>query len=144
VPFDPAPEAGELEQARALADSGQYQRAGEICRRIIEADSVQAPAWFTLGLVFEQTSSLREAQDAFRRAIYLDRGFALAHYHLGISLQNAGSTDAARKSFENAIELVKGPADELVPQGEGMTAGELADLARMHLELLPTARKGNW
>jgi chemotaxis protein methyltransferase CheR len=132
-----------VEGARTLADCGDFERAEEICRAVLEADPLCAPAYFTMGLVFEHTRSIRESESAFRRAIYLDRKFAMAHYHLGTTLLAAGDTDSARKSFENVIDLVRGhPPDEAVPLGDGMTAGELGELAKMHLGVAGR-RKGN-
>lgn len=132
-----------VEDARTLADCGDFKRAAEICRAVLEADPLWAPAYFTMGLIFEHTSTPRESESAFRRAIYLDRRFAMAHYHLGTTLLKAGDADAARKSFENVIELLRGrPLDEAVPLGDGMTAGELGELVRMHLGAAAGRRKG--
>ncbi len=135
---------GTAEDARLLADCGQFERAGEICRQLVENDPLNAHAYFTLGLIFEHTSSPREAESAFRRAIYLDRGLVLAHYHCGASLQSAGNVVSARKFFENVIGMLDAVAtDERVPEGDGMTAGELRGLARMHLERIAAGRKAD-
>jgi chemotaxis protein methyltransferase CheR len=131
------------DDARTLADCGQFERAAEICRRLIEAHPLHAPAHFTLGLIFEHTSYLTDAEAAFRKAIYLDRGLALAHYHLGTTLQVAGRFAAARKSFENVMELLAdSPANTAVPLGDGLAARELLELSKMHLEFMPPAGKG--
>jgi chemotaxis protein methyltransferase CheR len=129
-----------IEDARLLANSGRFDRAIEICNRWLESDPLHAPAHLALGLMFEHTSSPVEAQRAFRRAIYLDRGLALAHYHLGASLHGSGNSMGARKSLENVIELLHtSAAEDPAPEGDGMTFGELRDLAIMHLELISEA-----
>jgi chemotaxis protein methyltransferase CheR len=131
----PARAASRAEDARALADTGQFARAREICTRLIEANPLDADAHFTLGLIFAHTSLPDAAEASFRRAIYLDRGFVLAHYHCGALLQRAGNQVRARKSFENAVALLdRFAADEPVPHADGITAGELRALARMHIE----------
>jgi chemotaxis protein methyltransferase CheR len=141
---EPAPSmVSSVEGARTLADCGEFERAAEICRAVLKADPLCAPAYFTMGLVFEHTRSVGESEGAFRRAIYLDRRFAMAHYHLGTTLLAAGDGDAARKSFENVIDLLRGrPLDEPVPLGDGMTAGELGDLSRMHLDVAGRRKGG--
>jgi chemotaxis protein methyltransferase CheR len=126
-----------LDDARVLADRGEWRASEVICRQLIEADPLLAANHFTLGLVLQHISTPEQAQAAFRRAIYLDRSFAMAHYHLGASQQACASLQQARKSFENVIGLLdKVPGEEPVACSDGMTAAELRELARMHLESL--------
>ncbi len=128
-------ETATVEQARALADAGQWKAAAGICHRLIGSDSLNAAAHFTLGLVLEHSESSEEAQAAFRRAIYIERDFALAHYHLGLALQAGAKGALARKSFGNVMQLLGSVGDDdLVPYGDGVRAGELRELAAMHLE----------
>jgi chemotaxis protein methyltransferase CheR len=127
----------DLERVRLLADRGEWKAAAAMGRRLIEADPLNPPAHFTLGLILEHTVSCEEAERSQRRAIYLDRGFALAHYHLGTCLERGRRPEEARKAFRNVLQLlVSRPADELIEHGDGMTVSELKELARMHIQLL--------
>jgi len=133
-----APETPPEDRIRALADRGQWEDAVLACETLLANNGMHAAAHFLHALVLEQTGGFDAAELALRRAIYLDRGFVLAHYHLGLALQRKGQLADARRSLANALRLAAG-LDEgaAVEQGDGMTAGELKDLIRMQLEVLP-------
>jgi chemotaxis protein methyltransferase CheR len=136
-PLFPEPPAPSMEEARMLADSGNWEAATQLTRKLIETDALNATAYFMLGLIQEHAGASEEARAAFRRAIYLDRGFALAHYHLGASLKGNREWEMARKAFRNVLQILDGSrGEEPVPQGDGITTGELCELARMHLDLM--------
>jgi chemotaxis protein methyltransferase CheR len=119
------------------ADRGEWAEAETICRRLLEADPLNAPAHFTLGLILPHTSSAQAAIAQLRRAVYVDRKFALAHYYLGTLLQRAGSLSDAKKAFRNAFRLLQTrAAEESVEHGDGMNIEELRELTRMHREIL--------
>ncbi len=126
-----------IEDARLLADSGNWEAAAEVTRRLIATDALNGPAYFMLGLIQEHAGASEEARAALRRAIYLDRGFALAHYHLGASLKGNREWEMARKAFRNVLQILDGNRrEEPVPHGDGITVAELCELARMHLDLV--------
>ncbi len=131
------PAVSGVPQVRLLADRGEWSVAESLGRQLVETEPLNAPAHFTLGLILEHTSSCEEAERSLRRAIYLDRGFALAHYHLGLCLERIRRTQDARKSFRNAMGLLfTRPGEEVIEYGDGITASELKELARMHIELI--------
>jgi chemotaxis protein methyltransferase CheR len=131
--YTPAPN---VDDARAMADRGEWDDAAALCDRLIAAEATNAAAHFTRGLILEHGGAAADAERSLRRAVYLDRGFALAHYHLGICLQQ-GSPMQARKAFDNVVRLLDGRPDaEVIEHGDGITAVELRELAKMHLELL--------
>jgi len=126
-----------LEDARMHADRGEWAAAEAICRSLLEADPLNAPAHFTLGLILAHTSSVEAAIAQLRRAVYVDRKFALAYYYLGTLLQKAGSLSDAKKAFRNAFELLQTrAAEESVEGGDGMNVEELRELIRMHQEII--------
>ncbi len=130
-----APEPLEIDDIRLLADSGRWDTALTAADKLVAAEPLNAAAQFMLGLILEHNGHHEEARAALRRAIYLDRTFALAHYHLGASLQTTGDRASARKSFSNVLGLAGViPQSQPIPHGDGITARELRDLARMHLE----------
>jgi chemotaxis protein methyltransferase CheR len=134
-PRSPAATESSVAAARVYADQGEWDKAAKLCRQLIAENPLHAGAHFILGLVAEHSGSAPEAEASFRKAIYLDRSFALAHYHLGLALHNHGKRGQARKSFENTVELLRSSEpDEPLPHGDGIRAGELRELAEMHLE----------
>jgi chemotaxis protein methyltransferase CheR len=125
-----------LEDARMLADCGLWSDAEEICRKVLDHSPLDAPAHLTLGLILSHVGS-PDAIRELRRAIYIDRRLALAYYYLGTLLQKSGPTSDARRAFRNSLALLEErPSDEIVEYGDGITVGELKELARMHQEVL--------
>jgi chemotaxis protein methyltransferase CheR len=136
------PSVTTLQEVRDLADRGSWQAAAALGRQLTESEPLSAPAHFTLGLILESIASPAEAEPVLRRAIYLDRNFALAHYHLANCLQNGGRDEQARKSFRNVVQLLTHrPAGERVEHGDGLTVGDLNELAKLHLEILEARGK---
>ena len=64
-----------------------------------------------------------------RRAVYLQPGFALAHVALGHHARAEARVAEARRHFDNASGLLASlDADELIPESEGLTAGQLREI----------------
>ena len=125
-----------VDQVRALADTGHWEVATAMAERLIESDELNAAAHFTSALIHEHFGATQSARKAFQRAIYLDRGFALAHYHLGTSFRSTHELESAERCFRNALDILTSmPANEPLPHGDSITAGELRDLAASHLEM---------
>lgn len=130
----------DLADVRRLADSGKWQEAAQRCSALLASCTLDAAAYFTYALILEYSGRAADVQAALEHAIYLDRGFALAHYHLGLCLYRSRSFRRARRYFQNVIDLLRGRgAAEPVAHGDGITAAELAELARLHLALVEHA-----
>jgi chemotaxis protein methyltransferase CheR len=127
----------EVTAIRRLADRGEWGEADRRCRAAQAMDRLNPAVYFYHALVLEQWGRHAEAERALRQAVYLDRRFVLAHYYLGLLMQKQGHFSAAARSFENVLQLVArtGP-HEVFAEGDGITAGELAKLTRMHMEAL--------
>jgi chemotaxis protein methyltransferase CheR len=143
-PAEPAPadhpeaDAGTpdaVAEVRRLADLGDLAGARAAARAGLLAEPSDAVLHFYDGLVGRGLADTAEAERAFRRALYLRRDFALAHYHLGLLLLDGGRTAAGRRALANAAHLAAAlPADSLVAEGDGLTAGRLSDIARHLIE----------
>lgn len=119
---------------RSAADSGNTERALCLCREAQQSAQTDPVLRFYEGLLHRTGSDPVAAAAAFRRAIYLDREFALAHYHLGLALLASGDRDGGRRALANAGRIAAaGPADRTLAEGDGLTAGDLVDLARLVL-----------
>jgi hypothetical protein len=61
----------------------------------------------------------------------------MAHYHLGVFLKDRGDPRRAVRSFENVLELLDRQPDAVIlADGDGITAAELKQSARIHVETL--------
>lgn len=129
--------AATLERAHALANQGNWEEAGKLVDHILRVDRLNAPAYLLSALLLQRGGDSENSIAAFRRALYADRNFPLAHYYFGAALAQHGQLRDAKKAFQNVLQLLKGiTPDEPVPYGDGITANELEELAKMHLEMI--------
>lgn len=132
---------------KVCANERRLDEALEWADRALERDAVFAPAHYLRGLVLDEQGDLRAATDAVRRCVFLDPGFALGQYALAGFLARLGETDRAIKTIESVIHAVgESPRETAVPEGDGLTAGRLLELAAVQRGLLLTkehdAREG--
>jgi chemotaxis protein methyltransferase CheR len=139
----------ELESARP-ADPWACYALGKICaneRRLDDAlawadralarDGVFGPAHYLRGLVLGEQGDLRGATDAVRRCVFLDPGFVVGQYALAGFLARLGETERAIKATETVMHVAAGLGrDDEVPEGDGLTAGRLMELAAVQRGLL--------
>jgi chemotaxis protein methyltransferase CheR len=123
-----------LAELRRLADQGAWVEALRLCRRLLDADPLDAVVHLHHGLILEHTRQTEQAAEAVRRALYLDRTLALGHFHLGRLAANQGDHPAAARAFRNAQRLLDDKADaELVAGGDDMSVAELTGLLAVHM-----------
>lgn len=138
TPREPAraPASGDIvEEVRRRADVGDFRAAELSCREALEADPENPVLHFYAGLVEQALGRLASAEDSLRKAAYLDPGFVLAHYHLGVVRLARGRREAGRRAVAAAAQLAGTlTRDARLPEGAGLTAGELRELARVQLE----------
>jgi chemotaxis protein methyltransferase CheR len=140
APMDKSAPVVEIAAIRALADHGEWDEADRRCRGALANDRLNTVVYFYHALVLEQVGRHAEAERALRQAIYLDRRFVLAHYYLGLLLQKQGHFSAAARAFQNVLQLgERADPAQVFAEGDGITAGELVKLTRMHLEALEGA-----
>jgi chemotaxis protein methyltransferase CheR len=122
--------ASQERELMRLADRGQWVAALGLARRVIEREDSLLEARFKAVQVLAEAGDMEQAVQALKRLLFIDRRCQLAHYHLGLLLSSQGDRRMARKAFMNAYDLaVAQPVDEPVPGGEGLMAGQLADMA---------------
>ena len=127
---------------RELADRAQWPQAAERCRALIDEDRLNPLGHFYQALVLEQMGQLQEADGALNRAIYLDRDFVLAHYHRGLLLQKGDDSASVIRSFRNVVDLLgRLPPETPLPEGDGISAADLRELAEMQLQVLEHAMR---
>jgi len=126
-----------LSEVRRHADRGAWEDAARCCEELLKKDPRDSQAHFYYGLILDQMQRGPEAERSLRRAIELDRKSVLSHYYLGLFLQSHGDLREAARLFERLLELLKHRRDaEVFADADGITAAELKNLVRMHIETL--------
>lgn len=137
----PDADADLLPQIRARADAGDL--AGALS--LTEAALARAPADPALryyeGVLARGLGRLPAAEAALKKAVYLDGGFVMAHLQLGLVRIDRGQAETGRRAIGFAAKLAGtiSPATPL-PEGAGMTAQDVRDLARLYLDSQDTSR----
>ncbi len=140
----PARSEALLDDVRAKANTGDFAGADAVCRRALAGDPLNAVLHFYQGLIAQAMKRPQEAEAAFRKGIYLDKSFAMAHYHLGLLLLADRRYGPGRRSLANAARIAAAmPGSHALPEADGLTAADLRDLVRIHLEAVAQSeRKG--
>ncbi|WP_293408484.1 hypothetical protein [Phenylobacterium sp.] len=130
-----------MDDIRRLADEGRLAEAEAACRTALERGADQAVLYFYMGLVEQGQGRLAEAEESLRKAAYLDGQFVMAHYHLGLVRLDRGRRESGRRALSAAARLAASlsPTARLC-EGEGLTAGDLRELARLQLDATAGAR----
>lgn len=98
--------ASVLEALRIAAEQREQGRpdvAGEVCRRILAADSGNVDALNLLGLLASDAGDHAAAVDLFRRAIAGLPDAGDFHFHLAVALQAVGDVEASESSLRQAL-----------------------------------------
>ncbi|GJE29594.1 CheR family methyltransferase [Methylobacterium organophilum] len=120
-----------LSRIRALADAGEMGAAWRALSAALEADPIDPGLRYYQGLLARSLGREAEAERALRGALFLDRDFVMAHYQLGLLLSALGRRLSALRALDNALSLAQGLSPETVlPEGDGVTAGEMRDNLR--------------
>lgn len=129
-----------LDEVRAAADAGDYERAHQLTKALIASAPLSAEAHYYDALISLVADGADEAEAALRRALYLNRGFALAHHRLALVLLSRARREEAKRALKTAVELARAmPADAPMPGGEGVTAGAFIQAIATQLKHLGSA-----
>ena len=128
--------------AKICANERRLDEAARWVERSLSCSAVFAPSHYLHGLILAESGDLRAATDAVRRAVYLDADFVLAEFVIAGMYARLGELDRAVKAIDNVTTAVAGwERDELVPEGDGLTAGRLLELATVQRELFVAERE---
>ncbi|MBM6583166.1 hypothetical protein ILT44_23470 [Microvirga sp. BT689] len=145
APASPAPRdaSDSVGEIRMRANAGDFTAAADLCQRALVQQPLSSVLHFYHGLILRGLDRPEEAEKSFLKSLYLDKNFVMAHYHLGLLLLADGRLDSGRRSLTNAIQVAAAMLDDsLIEEGDGLTAKELRDLVRIHLEATtPSKRK---
>lgn len=128
--------------ARACADEGRLAEAIEWCEKAIAADKLNPAHYYLLATIEQEQGQSEAAERSLGRALYLEPDFALAHFALGNLCLSGGRQREARRHFDNALTLLRAcPADALLPESDGLSAGRLVEIIASVQASLPRAHK---
>jgi protein O-GlcNAc transferase len=88
--------------------SGNFEQADDICRKIIRSRPNHAEALYLLGLINAQAHQYDSAAEYINRALQIKPDFADAYNNLGIIHRMQGKLDEATRDFYKAVELKPG------------------------------------
>jgi chemotaxis protein methyltransferase CheR len=131
-----------LDQVKAQANSGDFVAADALCRKALADQPLSAVLHFYHGLILQALKRPDDAENSFLKSIYLDKSFAMAHYHLGLMLLAEGRSGAGRRALTNAARIAAAmPDDRLLDEADGLTAMDLRNLVRIHLEAATPSKR---
>ena len=129
-------------KARAYADEGRLAEASAWCEKAIAADKLNPVHYYLLAVIEQERGQSETAERALGRALYLEPDFALAHFALGNLCLSGGRQQEARRHFGNALALLRAcPADALLPESDGLSAGRLVEIIASVQASVPRAPK---
>lgn len=115
--------------ARAYANQGRLAEALEWCRRAVAGDKLNPVLYYLQATIMEEKGDMEAASGCLKQALYLDQDFVLAHIALGNLFMRRQKPVQAERYFNNAVSLLKAyPAEAVIAESEGMTAGRLIDI----------------
>ncbi|MBB3020309.1 chemotaxis protein methyltransferase CheR [Microvirga lupini] len=143
LPLPASQPAGDLlGDIRTRANAGDFTAAASLCRKALATEPLNAVLHFYQGLVLRALGRPDEAEKSFLKSLYLDKNFAMAHYHLGLLMLAERRSAPGRRSLTHAAQSVAALADDHpLDEGDGVTARELRDLVRIHLDAASPSRR---
>jgi chemotaxis protein methyltransferase CheR len=123
-----------LLHASLLIHAGQFDRAEEVCQRLIDVDAVNAGAHYLLASCRESHGDWPAAVAHHQAAGYLDPGFAMPRLRLGLLARGRGDLEVARRELGSAVALLStDDAARIVLFGGGFARTTLIELCRAEL-----------
>ena len=125
IPSTPSDEAL-LKEARAYADCGGYDKAEQMCHKVLAINPLAAAPYFLLAQLAQLRGDFEQAKEYLNKAIYLDSRFVAAYLELAALCERADDMPRAQTLRRAALAIVRAmPGNEIIEQYE-TTAGELA------------------
>jgi chemotaxis protein methyltransferase CheR len=115
--------------ARAHANEGQLGEAIKWCEKAIAADKLNAANHYLMATLQLESGRDENAAQSLLRTLYLDPDFVLAHFALANLHLSQGRKREAAHYFGATLSLLRDvPPDALLPESEGLPAGQLIDI----------------
>lgn len=102
-----------LMRAVQLCSQGDFQRAEEVCTRLLGSNSADPDAQHLLGQIMYQQGKLESAINHFQKAAKTKPDDAQIFYNLGVALQDIGDFSKAEANYQRAVSLQPSDAEFL-------------------------------
>ncbi len=120
--------------AKACANLGQLEEAQSWCEEAISEHRLDAPLHYLLASVLLERDCPSEAESSLERALVADDRYVLARFALGNLHRRQYGGARARTHYERTLALLHHyHPEETLPDSEGLTAGELSEIAELAL-----------
>jgi chemotaxis protein methyltransferase CheR len=114
---------------RTLANEGRLTEARHVSERWLRAAKLDATAHYLHATITQELGDHGAARRSLQTTIYLQPNFALGHFALGNLARRESRHTDAKRHFETALRVLRNHApEEVLPESDGMTASQLADL----------------
>jgi chemotaxis protein methyltransferase CheR len=127
-----------LAAALHAANLGALDDAVRATERLLDADPLDADAYFIRGLAELGMGDAGAAVSSLRRALYVDPTFGLAAFKLGRAQEEVGDRRAAARAYEQALNTLEAsdPRHELIL--DQIDLGDVAGACAIRLKELRT------
>jgi chemotaxis protein methyltransferase CheR len=115
--------------ARVYANQGKLAEASRCAEQAVAADRMNPFCHMLQATILQEQGAVTEATRALERALYLDPDLVLAHFALGNIARRQEKVLEAARHFNNVRTLLSAyPAEQVLPEFDGMTAGRLIEI----------------
>ena len=122
-------------EARLLADKGELTQALAQCDAALEGDKLNPSVYYLKASILQELGRPDEAERALQSTLFLDGSFALARVMLGAIARGQSRSREAAIHFRAALsQLEQMPSDSVLPETDGLTAGEMAETVASLME----------
>ena len=98
-------DAASAEQAAAAYyDAGEYEKAIDAYKRVLQFSPNSEAAYYRLGMAYSNLGRYEEAAEVYNRAIRIKPDYAAAYFKLGHAYSNLKHYDRAVRAFRQAIQ----------------------------------------
>lgn len=135
------PIAEALARGLKFHQAGEFDRAEQIYKDILQADPKQADAWNLLAGIAQQRGQHALSVEHLQKAIQLRPGQSAYHGNLGRALIALGQFEAAAKSYRRGLEIIPQDVGLLIGLGQSlalqMKPAEAAEAYRRAIAVQP-------
>ena len=112
-----------------------WSRPSPSCEAALEGDKLNPSLYYLKASILQELGRPDEAERALQSTLFLDGNFALARVMLGAIARGQSRSREAAKHFRAALSLLEQmPSDSVLPETDGLTAGEMAETVASLME----------
>jgi chemotaxis protein methyltransferase WspC len=98
-------EKPDLALVRKLADKGELEKARTICEKYLDQYGPSFQAFFLLGIIYETTSDVKQAEKLYRKALYLEPNHKEVLMFLALLVEKTGNAKEAKSLKKRLARL---------------------------------------